>query len=102
MLTTRSSNSCCRPISFITLSACLRPSGSGIFTLGLPRKPSSAPSLATAAAEPFSSAAFTPAVASARLSDETSSARTGVVASRPAATANVAMPSSTGRREPPA
>jgi hypothetical protein len=55
------------PTRRITRSARCADSGNGIFTCGLPRKPSTRPRFATAATLPFSSAVLSAAVASWRV-----------------------------------
>src|SRR5205823_2715881 len=67
MVTTSSSAYLPIPTRRITRSARCADSGSGIFTCGLPRNPSTRPRFATAATLPFSSAAFSAAVASCRV-----------------------------------
>ena len=83
MLVCSASKSFCLPISFAAFSIFCRLEGSGIFTSGLPRKPSALPRLATAVSAPFSSAALTPAEASLCVSDDRFSAAAGMLTSRP-------------------
>ena len=75
MFTCSASKSFCLPISLAAFSSFCRLDGSGIFTSGLPRKPSALPRLATADSAPFCSAAFTAADASVCVIDDRSSAR---------------------------
>ena len=89
-LSVRISSSACLPMPNwrMTFSTFCADSGSGIFTLPLPKNPSCLPSASTATWEPFTSASRKPVVASWLVMDS-SPARAGQPRARPAIRANM-------------